>query len=266
MSWIHALLLGILEGLTEFLPVSSTGHLILYKRAAGLSGDGVDSFLVVVQLGALLAVVLHYRTRWVGLLQGCVRRDKEALAFTARLVVASVPLLGLGYAGHHWIKTHLFSDATVAVALVAGGVVLAAVDAVADRWSQRHVLSRLSWWRVACVGLCQAASLLPGTSRSMSTLVGGRLVGLSRMEAADFAFLLALPTLGSATLYELVHARHQLFAQVPLPSFAIGLVTSFVVGWFVVRVFLRWLGTVGLWPFALYRILLGAAVLLLRRM
>lgn len=267
MDSLRAFFIGLLEGITEFLPISSTGHLVLFKRAAGLQGAGVDSFLVVVQLGALLAALLYYRRRLFALLNGCLRREKESLSFVARLAVASMPLLVLAYVCGGWIKRHLFSETTVALALIVGGVGLLVLDlCLPTRQAEEKIvqLDRLSWGRTLVVGLFQMLALFPGMSRSMATIVGGRVVGLSRVDAADFAFLLAIPTLGSATLYELLHGRREIFSQISLGPFLIGLGAAFLAGALVIRVFLNHLRRFGLWPFAVYRIVLGGIVLLLR--
>lgn len=258
-AW-HAVLLGIVEGLTEFVPVSSTGHLILLKKSLHLHGPGVDSFLVVVQLGALLAAVFYYRRVLWQLLTGLIRRDPAAWRLFLALCVASLPLLLLGYMGRHFIKSHLFSDHTVVISLFLGGVLMLLVNRLRPKLRAQDTFANMSWQKAACIGAVQTLALIPGTSRSMASMVGGQLAGLSQVQAADFAFLLAIPTLGVATVYELLKARAELMQQVGWQALCVGLVTSFVVGFLVMAGFLRLLRKVGLWPFALYRMGLAGVI------
>ncbi len=267
MNELQALILGIVEGLTEFVPVSSTGHLILATRALGLSGEGVDSFDVVIQLGALLAAVLYYRHILYQTAVGLVRGEAAAQRLFLSLCVAAVPALGLGYFFHKKIKHALFGPLPVAAALVVGGLVMI----VMDRWRRHHPrpdineLSQVTPKQALVVGLCQTASLWPGTSRSMASIVGGQLAGLSTPVAADFSFLLAIPTLGAATVYDLLKNFRSLIHDTGKAELLIGLSASFVVGWLVIAAFLRYLRRFGLGAFGYYRIALGVLVLFLLR-
>lgn len=264
---LAAFLLGIVEGLTEFVPVSSTGHLILASRGLGLSGPAANSFSVVIQLGALLAAVAYYRRILVDTAVGALRREPKALALFRNLVLAALPLLIVGYVAGKWIKARLFAPLPVAGALLVGGIVMLLVD----RWARRKLAdsdpaliaepSQLSPLRALLAGVVQTLALWPGTSRSMASIVGAELVGLSPRAAADFAFLLALPTLGTATLYELLKEGPLLLREVGALPIAIGLGTSFVVGWVVIAGFLRILTRHGLWAFSLYRIAFGILLL-----
>jgi undecaprenyl-diphosphatase len=269
LGLLSAWLLGIVEGLTEFVPVSSTGHLILVSRGLGLSGPAVNSFSVVIQLGALLAAVAYYRRTLIDTAVGTLRREPKALALFRNLVLAALPLLIVGYLAGKWIKARLFAPLPVAGALVVGGVVMLLVDL----WARKKLAepesklyaepSELSPLRAVFAGLIQTLALWPGTSRSMASIVGAELVGLSPRAAADFAFLLALPTLGTATLYELQKEGALLLREVGLLPLAVGLLTSFVIGWVVIAGFLRILSRHGLWAFSLYRIVFGILLLCL---
>ncbi len=262
MSLPDALLLGIVEGLTEFVPVSSTGHLILIGRLLGLRGPAVDAYSVVIQLGALLAALVYYRQVFVELLRGVWRRQPDSLRLLRNLILASLPLLSLGYLFGKLIKARLFQPSTVVLALLFGGLLMLAVEWLQQRRPpSASQPSQLPWRGALITGLVQALSLWPGTSRSMACIVGAQLAGLPRAAAADFAFLLALPTLGTATLYELLKHGHELSSSVGVGPLVLGLVVSFAVGWLVIAAFLRYLRRFGLWPFALYRIALALLLL-----
>lgn len=268
MSALQALVLGLVEGLTEFVPVSSTGHLILAKRALGLSGEGIDAFLVVIQLGALLAAVIYYRRVLRDLMRGLWRGEAAAQRLLLALGLGALPALALGYLFGKRIKALLFGPGPVARALIIGGVVMVIMELWQRRQAragQRHAveLSQVGPRQALIVGVAQAAALLPGTSRSMASIAGGQLAGLSTPLAADFAFLLAIPTLGAATLYDLMKSWRAILHDSGGASLGIGLVVSFVVGWLVIAAFLRYLRAVGLSAFGYYRIAVGALVLFL---
>jgi undecaprenyl-diphosphatase len=260
-----AILLGIVEGLTEFLPVSSTGHLVLAGHWLGLSDDdpATSSFEIVVQLGAILAVVVHYRSLLAQRVNGLLTGDPASRRLLVALVVAFLPAAIAGLLLRKTIKAHLFGPLPVACALVVGGVLMIVVERIRAR---RHVkgkegLEHVTSSRALTVGLAQCLSMWPGASRSMCTIVAGQLAGLSTGTAAEFSFLLALPTLGAATLYEGFKARHVLVANVGLVSLAVGMVISFLVAWAVIAGFLRYLKDRGLEPFGWYRVVLGVLVL-----
>lgn len=271
---LDALLLGVVEGLTEFLPVSSTGHLILVSHwlerqggAEPASKAAGDAYLVVIQLGALLAAVWYYRQICWQLLRGLLRGDAVAQRLFRNLCLAALPVLLLGYLFSKWIKAHLFRPETVTAALIVGGVVMLAMDGYV-KWRRKGPAAEgqdaamLSWPRALLVGLVQALALWPGTSRSMACIVGGQLAGLSTAAAADFTFLLALPTLGVATAYELLKGGRGLVGAVGAVPMFLGLAVAFAVGLLVIAAFLRYLRRFGLWPFGCYRIAVGLLFLL----
>ena len=261
-----AALLGLVEGLTEYLPVSSTGHLILASRFLGEHGEGAKSFDIVIQLGAILAVLVYYRTLLWQRARELPSGKPEATRLLGALVAGFVPTAIAGLLLRKLIKAHLFGAYPVAVALIVGGVVMIAVEWLRGRRLDDGVsdLGEVTPLRGLLIGVGQCAALIPGTSRSMATIVTGQLVGLSTATAAEFSFLLALPTLGAATLYEAYKGRHDL-ALLGGASIAVGLVVSFVVAWAVIAAFLTYLKRRGLGPFGLYRIVIGALVLWLVR-
>jgi undecaprenyl-diphosphatase len=265
MTWLTALILGIVEGLTEYLPVSSTGHLVLAGHVLGLrDGDPATSaFEIVIQLGAILAVVAHYRHLLGEHLRGLVARSAASWRLLAALLIAFFPAAVIGLALGKAIEAHLFGPLPVAIALGLGGVVMIVVERLRARSGTRAEdgLDRVTPMRALIIGLGQCVSLWPGSSRSMCTIVSAQLSGLSTATAAEFSFLLALPTLGAATLYKGYKSHAVLATQVGSTAMVIGLSASFVVGWAVIAGFLRYLRTRGLEPFGWYRIGLGALVL-----
>jgi undecaprenyl-diphosphatase len=265
VSLLVAILLGIVEGLTEFLPVSSTGHLILVSHWLGSHDEGAKSFDIVIQLGAILAVVVHYRRLFWTRLRGLAQRDPAALRLFGALVVAFVPAGLVGLVLGKTIKRLLFGPLPVAAALLLGGVVMIAVE----RWRKARGVEGVSGTeqvtlrRALIIGLGQCFALWPGMSRSMSTIVAGQLAGLSTATAAEFSFLLSVPTLGAATLYEIYKARADLAQGIGAAQLAAGLLVSFGVAWLVIAGFVRYLGKRGLEPFGYYRIALAVLVVVL---
>jgi undecaprenyl-diphosphatase len=260
MSFFIAVLLGIVEGLTEYLPVSSTGHLALAGHLLGLPDDpATASFEIVIQLGAILAVVVHYRSLLADRIAGLARRDPDAVGLLVALVVAFLPAAVLGLAFGKMIKAHLFKPLPIAAALVLGGILMIVVERVRARRGTVGVvgLEHVTPKRALLIGLGQVFSMWPGTSRSMSTIVTAQLTGLSTATAAEFSFLLALPTLGAATVYEGWKSRHDLLAGGGAVNLVVGLVVSFFVAWAVIASFLTYLRRRGLEPFGWYRIVAG---------
>jgi len=265
MDLLDAVLLGILEGLTELLPVSSTGHLILLGDLLGHESEAAKAFDIVIQLGAIVAVVVYFRRRLAQLIRGLWTRNAADVRLTLALLAAFVPTAIAGLALHKLVKALLFKPVPVAGALIAGGLIMIAVEHVRRRRSITgdEGLEHVSVGQGLLIGLAQCLSLWPGSSRSMTTIVAGQITGLSSKTAAEFSFLLAIPTLGAATVYDFVKNGHLILA---LPGGAavlgVGLGVSFIVALLVTALFLRYVSRVGLAPFGYYRIALGAAVLI----
>ncbi|MBM4373728.1 MAG: undecaprenyl-diphosphate phosphatase [Deltaproteobacteria bacterium] len=260
----HALLLGLVEGLTELLPVSSTGHLILLDAVLAHEGEAAKTLDIVIQLGAVLAIALYFRARLTEHARGVLARRPESLRLASALALAFLPAAVVGLALHRWIKAHLFGPGPVALALALGGVAMLA----AERWQRSHPgesgLERVTWRSGLVIGLCQCLALWPGASRSMTTIVGGKLCRLDTRTSAEFSFLLALPTLGAATLFDLAK-NGRLLLELPggASALAVGTAVSFVVTWLVLDLFLKHVPRLGLAPFALYRLVLAGVVVLL---
>jgi undecaprenyl-diphosphatase len=267
MTWLDAMLLGLLEGLTEFLPVSSTGHLILLGSWLGHEDEAAKTMEVVIQLGAVLAVVVYYRARLGSLVRGCIAGDAASRRIVTALAIAFAPAAVLGLLLHRHIKEHLFGAPPVGAALIAGGVIMIAIEFFRGRKPQPaegDELEQITPKRALVIGISQCFALWPGASRSMTSIVGGQIAGMGTPAAAEFSFLLAIPTLGAAALYDLAKGWHALAASPSGPlALAVGLVVSFIVALLVIAAFLRYLRRFGLAPFGVYRIALGALVLLL---
>jgi len=255
---LHALILGIVEGLTEFLPVSSTGHLILAGDLLGFNDERGKLFEIVIQTGAILAVCWEYRAR-LGAVAAGLGSDPNARRFVANLAIAFLPLAILGLAFGKVIKAHLFQPIPVALAFIAGAFVIL--------WAERreHVIriqtvDELGWQDALKLGFAQAFALIPGTSRSGATIIGGLLFGLSRKAATEFSFFLAIPTLFAASAYQLWKERHLLNGD-DLGMWAVGFASAFVSAFLCVRWLLRYISSHDFTFFAWYRIAFGLIVL-----
>jgi undecaprenyl-diphosphatase len=266
MNLIQAAILGAVEGLTEFLPVSSTGHLILAAHVMGLVGGEMSAFEVVIQAGALLAIVWLYRARVGELIAGAFTPHPRGRSLLLKLTVAFLPAAIIGFATHKWIKAHLFGPGPVAVALIAGGLlILLTARRVASQGAapKYRTIDDITLKAAIVIGLAQCFSLWPGTSRALATILAALLLGAAPVAAAEFSFLLALPTLGAATLFDLVKSRSELLGPAlggPGPLI-LGLAVSAIVATLAIRGFLKYLTRRGLAPFGWYRIALGAIVI-----
>jgi len=250
MEILNALILGVVEGLTEFLPISSTGHLILASDLLGANDERGKVFDIAIQTGAILAVIWEYRARFF-------RVDPK---LWLNLIVAFIPAAVLGLAFGAYIKAHLFSAVPVASAFIVGGLIILFVER--KKLSSRvDGTEAMTWLDALKVGIAQCLALIPGTSRSGATIIGGMLFGLSRRAATEFSFFLAVPTLLAAGAYDLWKNR-ALFAARDLPMFAVGLVAAFACAFIVIRWLIRYVATHDFRPFAWYRIVFGAVVLL----
>jgi undecaprenyl-diphosphatase len=256
---LKALVLGIVEGLTEFLPISSTGHLILAGDLLGFNDERGKIFEIVIQTGAMLAIVWEYRAKFAGVLRG-LASDRAAQRFVANLAIAFMPAALLGLAFGKYIKAALFKPVPVAIAFIVGGFVILWAERRAHRITVQSV-DDMRWSDALKVGIAQAFALIPGTSRSGATIIGGLLFGLSRRAATEFSFFLAVPTLIAAGAWDLYRNR-ALFDVHDLGMFAVGMVAAFGSAFLCVRWLLRYIATHDFTVFAWYRIVFGAVVLL----
>ncbi|HWA58562.1 MAG TPA: undecaprenyl-diphosphate phosphatase [Gemmatimonadales bacterium] len=253
-EYLAAVVQGIVEGVTEFLPVSSTGHLILSGHLLGFEDERAKTFDIFIQLGAILAIVWIYRQRFLEVAR-TVTREPASRRFVTNLALGFVPAAVLGLLLRHWIKAHLFTPVTVAWALLVGGVVILLVE----RW---HRADRVTDARdlppglAFGIGVAQTLALVPGVSRSAATILGGYLLGLSRTAATEFSFFLAVPTLAAAAGYDLLKSLSYLSAA-DVPIFAIGFLVAFVSAFVVVKAFLRYVAHHTFAVFAWYRIGVG---------
>ncbi len=254
-----AAILGIVEGLTEFLPVSSTGHLILAGDLLGFNDERGKVFNVVIQTGAMLAIVWEYRARFYGVLSG-IFRDAVAQRFALNLAIAFIPAAVLGLTFGKFIKAYLFKPIPVALAFIVGGIVILWVER-RPRAPAVESVDDMGWKDALKVGCAQAFALIPGTSRSGATIIGGMLFGLSRRAATEFSFFLAVPTLVAAGAYDLFKHR-ALLGSADLGLFGLGAIMAFASAFLCVRWLIRYIATHDFTPFAWYRIVFGAAVLL----
>lgn len=285
-----AVLLGAVEGLTEFLPVSSTGHLIVVGHFVGFTGATAIAVEIAIQLGAILAIIAYERRKIGRLLHGAIR-DQQALRtwlenrrhtcssfqwkplirhsmqehrqfwFLIGLAVAFLPAAFVGLLLHEWIEDYLFSPQTVAAALIGGGLVILAVESLNLR-TAAHELEHVKVSTAFRIGLAQCAALIPGVSRSGATIIGGLLSGLDRKVATEYSFFLALPTMIAATFYKLFESRHLLTFD-DITALGLGLLVSFLVAWGVIAAFLAFVKRHTLRVFAYYRLAFGAALLLI---
>jgi undecaprenyl-diphosphatase len=247
---VYALILGVVEGITEFLPISSTGHLILASALLGATDERWKVFSIVIQTGAMLAVVWEYRARFF----------RVDVALYRNLIVAFIPAAVIGLAFSKLIKTYLFHAVPVALAFIVGGVIILLVER--HSFTPRVEETRaMTWLDALKVGIAQCFALIPGTSRSGATIIGGMLFGLSRRAATEFSFFLAVPTLVAAGGYDLFKNRALLSAH-DAPIFGVGLVVAFISAFGVIRWLIRYVATHDFKPFAWYRIAFGLLVLL----
>jgi undecaprenyl-diphosphatase len=274
MDWIltcKALILGIVEGLTEFLPVSSTGHLIVVGSLLNFDGDYAKTFDVVIQFGAILAVVWEFRRKIGDVVVGLPTRP-DARRFALNVIVATIPAVVLGLMFEKTIKSVLFAPVPVAFALVGGGLVILWVESrmrrakglsvSAQRCARVNSLDEITPLDAFKVGCAQCFALIPGMSRSGSTIIGGMLFGIERRVATEFSFFLAIPVIFGATVYEL-HKNWQALSVDWLGLFGIGFVAAFVSAFVCVRWLLRFVATHDFTAFAWYRIAFGLVILLL---
>ena len=262
LHYLTVILLGIVEGLTEFLPVSSTGHLVLASELLGYDAATWAMFNVIIQLGAILAVVvLYWRTFWAVAI-GLARKEPHSWRFLRNLVVAFLPSAIIGLALHDYIETLLGAPKVVAWALILGGVVILVIERMAKE-NRFHGIADIPLARVIGIGFIQCISMIPGVSRSGATIMGALTLGVERRTAAEFSFFLAIPTMLGATTLELLKKGDQVTsAAVGWDSIILGFIVSFVVALLVIRWFVGLVSRRGFVPFAWYRIIAGGAALI----
>ncbi|MEQ1544455.1 undecaprenyl-diphosphate phosphatase [Methyloglobulus sp.] len=253
-----AFILGIVEGLTEFLPVSSTGHLILVGQLLGFNDDKGKVFEIVIQFAAILAVVWEYRVRLTHTLVS-ITKERTSQRLATNLIIAFLPSAILGFLFLKQIKAYLFNPTVVASAFIIGGLLIL--------WAERRqhtihteTIDDMTWQDALKVGFAQALAMIPGTSRSGATIIGGLFFGLSRLAAAEFSFFLAIPTMFAATLYD-VYKNRDLFSSDDISLFAVGSVVSFISAFLAVRGLIRFISRHDFTAFAWYRIAFGILVL-----
>ncbi len=261
MNFLQAVILGVVEGLTEFLPVSSTGHLILAARRLGLHGEAIKTYEVIIQAGALAAVMGLYWSAVLSMWRGVFGKDKKGRRLFLNLLCSFVPVGLVGFFFHDLIKEKLFGPWPVVWALAAGGVVMIAIDLRLGKklMKSKRTLDSITGREALIIGLAQCLALWPGTSRAMVTLAAGMLLGLPAVVSAEYSFLLALPTLGAATLLDMGLGGPELIRSFGWPAVAAGFISAMVVAAVAIRSFIRYLTSRGLAPFGWYRIGLALA-------
>ncbi|AIR90996.1 undecaprenyl-diphosphate phosphatase [Pseudomonas cremoricolorata] len=257
-SAAQAIILGIVEGLTEFLPISSTGHQIIVADLIDFGGERAMAFNIIIQLGAILAVVWEFRRKIGDIVVGLPRQPR-ARRFTLNLLIAFMPAVVLGVIFADLIHHYLFNPITVAAALVIGGVIMLWAERRVHRIEVEHV-DEMNWSHALKIGFVQCLAMIPGTSRSGSTIIGGLLFGLSRQAATEFSFFLAMPTMVGAAVYSGYKYR-DLFQPADLPVFALGFVVSFIFAMIAVRALLKFIAHHSYAAFAWYRIVFGVLIL-----
>jgi len=257
---IKAIILGIVEGVTEFLPISSTGHLILFGHFLGFTGKFAVMFEIVIQLGAILAVVFYYRNRILESLKN-IKPGQWGFRLWLWLLIAFLPSAALGVILNDYIEKYLFSPLTVSIALIIGAVLMIIVERVFLA-SRNDNMLEVGAKKSLLIGFAQCMSLFPGMSRSASTIIGGMMVGLSVKAAAEFSFFLAIPTMFAATGYSLIKGFTAM-AAIEWLALAVGFIVSFIVAFIVIGKFLSFLGKHSLKVFAYYRLVVGFGMFLL---
>jgi len=260
---IKVIIMGIVEGLTEFLPISSTGHLILAGSLLNFTGEKVKLFEIVIQAGAMLAVCWEYRHRIINVIRN-FSSDAAARRFVANLLVAFLPAVVLGLLFGKMIKAHLFAPVPVALAFIVGAFIILIVERrnrLNEDSLRIHSVDEMTMLDAFKVGCAQCFALIPGTSRSGASIIGGMVFGLSRQAATEFSFFLAIPTLFGATIYSLYKER-ALLSVADLPMFGVGALAAFISAFFCVRWLLRYISTHDFMIFVWYRIVFGMLILI----
>ena len=253
------ILLGIIEGLTEFIPVSSTGHLILLSELLGFTGEGSAAFKISIQLGAILAILIAYWRRFWNVGNGLLRGDRDSMLFTRNILIAFFPAMVVGAFAYEGIRMLLESPMTVAVALILGGIAILVIERMVKTVTVESV-EAMPLKTAIGIGIVQCFAMVPGVSRSGASIMGALLMGVERKTAAEFSFFLAVPTMIGATVYSLWSDRDVLTLD-DLNAIAIGFTVAFLVALVVVKAFVAIVGRFGFAPFAWYRIVIGSVAL-----
>ena len=252
MNIIQSIVLSIIEGLTEFLPISSTGHMILASSVMHIQEDAfVKTFEICIQIGAILAIVIQYAKRFL-----------KGISIYFKLGIAFIPTGIIGFLAYPYIKTYLFNSTVVAISLLVGGIVLILIDKkVADQEAKSDVIENMKYKNAFFIGLFQSISMIPGVSRAAATIVGGIFNGLNKKQAIEFSFLLAVPTMFIATGYDLMKTNIE-FSGHEIFLLGIGLLVAFITAWFAVKMFLKIVQNYGFKYFGYYRIIIGILFLI----
>ncbi|MDX2028378.1 MAG: undecaprenyl-diphosphate phosphatase [Alphaproteobacteria bacterium] len=259
--FLIALLLGIIEGMTEFIPVSSTGHLILFGDILGFEGPPGKVFEIVIQLGAICAVCWLYRQKIFQTAAGVFKGKKTDMRFSLGIAAAFLPAMVLGALLHQTIKTVLFTPHNVSIALIVGGIAILLVERFKPR-AKHHAMDKFSLPLCFKIGLCQCLALIPGTSRSGATIMGAMLLGVDRKAATEFSFFLAIPTLLAAVLFD-IYKNWSTITLDGAQLIVVGFLAAFISAMLVVKAVIAYVARHGFTPFALYRITLGVLMLYL---
>lgn len=257
---VVVVLLGIVEGLTEFIPVSSTGHLILAGELLGFNSAAAGTFEIVIQLGAILAVIVLYWRRFWDVFVGLLHAEPRAIAFTRNLALGFLPSAVIGLIVYKVVKAMLETPVIVAIALIVGGVAILVIERVV-RAPTTHTVEDMSWKTALGIGFVQCLSMIPGVSRSGATIMGALGLGVERRTAAEFSFFLAVPTMLAASGYDLYKSGGALGSD-DWTAIAVGFIVSFLVAVIVIRWFIGIVGKYGFAPFAWYRIVVGSIALI----
>jgi len=264
-SFLIAIILGIVEGITEFLPISSTGHLILVNKMVGFQGSFANMFDIIIQLGAILSVVVYFWQRINPFGTGKTKQEKsETWDLWKKTIVGVIPALLIGGTIGKIVEDALFNPVTVALALVVGGIILIIIEN-RNQLITINSIASLNYKTAFVIGLIQCLAMIPGTSRSAATIIGAMLLGASRSVAAEFSFFLAIPTMMAASAYSFLKANASLSAA-EWQILSIGFVVSFLVAWLVIAAFMSYIRKRDFKPFGYYRIIVGLAVLFIEFM
>ncbi|QQR79648.1 MAG: undecaprenyl-diphosphate phosphatase [Deltaproteobacteria bacterium] len=261
MTLIQSILIGLVEGITEFLPISSTGHMILTSHFMGLADEKTATFEVFIQLGAILAVVAAYPKRFLGLLNFHNSDSFSGLNGIKRLILTTLPALGLGALLHHWIKAHLFTPETVVIGLALGGVAIIILE---KKLKSFHIdsLDNLPLQTAFFIGCFQCLALWPGVSRAAATILGAMFLGVNRKTATEYSFFAAVPVMCAAVLLDLYKSL-PLLQSSDIPIFAVGFLIAFFSAWLAIRSLIKLVSSNTLIGFGWYRIALATLVLLI---